>query len=72
MVALGSVSVTLKIQEIEKFLAEDEEVQVVCGCLVSGNWEGVPKSYIYVRNELTSIGHVILSGTRIVIAETLR
>ena len=58
--------------EIEKVLADDEELQVVRGCLASGNWEGAPKSYVCVRNELTFIGHVILRGTRIVIPEKLR
>ena len=29
-------------------------------------------SYVYVRNELTLIGHVILRGTRIVIPEKMR
>ena len=72
LVALGSVPVALKIQEIETVSAEDEELQVVRGCLVSGNWEGAPKSYVCVRNELTFIGHVILLGTRIVIPEKLR
>ena len=72
LVALGSVPVALKIQEIETVSAEDEELQVVRGCLVSGNWEGAPKSYVCVRNELTFIGHVILRGTRIVIPEKLR
>ena len=36
------------------------------------DWEGAPKSYVYVRNELTFIGHVILRGTQIVIPEKLR
>ena len=72
MVALGSVPVALKIQEIEKVSAEDEELQVVRGCLVSGNWEGAPKSYACVCNELIFIGHVILRGTQIVIPEKLR
>ena len=72
MVALESVPIALKIQEIEKVSADDEELQVVRGCLASGNWEGAPKSYVCVRNELTIIGHVILRGTRIVIPEKLR
>ena len=72
LVALGSVPVALKIQEIETVSAEDEELQVVRDCLVSGNWEGAPKSYVCVRNELTFIGHVILRGTRIVIPGKLR
>ena len=72
MVALQFVPIALKIQEIEKVSADDEELQVVRGCLASGNWEGAPKSYVCVRNELTFIGHVILRGTRIVIPEKLR
>ena len=72
MVALESVPIALKIQEIEKVSAEDEELRVVLGCLASGNWEGAPKSYVCVRNELTFIGHVIVRGTRIVIPEKLR
>ncbi|KAK2559429.1 Uncharacterized protein P5673_018062 [Acropora cervicornis] len=72
MVTLESVPIALKIQEIEKVSADDEELQVVRGCLASGNWEGAPKSYVCVRNELTFIGHVILRGTRIVIPEKLR
>ena len=72
MVALESVPIALKIQEIEKVSADDEELQVVRGCLASGNWEGAPMSYVCVRNELTFIGHVILRGTRIVIPEKLR
>lgn len=72
MVALESVPIALKIQEIEKVSADDQELQVVRGCLASGNWEGAPKSYVCVRNELTIIGHVILRGTRIVIPEKLR
>ena len=72
MVTLESVPIALKIQEIEKVSADDEELQVVLGCLASGNWEGAPKSYVCVRNELTFIGHVILRGTRIVIPEKLR
>ena len=40
--------------------------------LVSGNWEGAPKSYVCIRNEETFIGHVNLRGTRIMIPEKLR
>ena len=46
MVALESVPI-IKIQEIEKVSADDEELQVVRGCLASGNWEGF-RSHMYV------------------------
>ena len=72
MVALQAVSVALKIQEIERASADDEELQVVRSCLVSGNWEKAPKPYVMVRNELTFIGQVILRGTKIVIPKVLR
>ena len=72
MVALQAVPVALRIQEIESASADDEELQVVHSCLVSGNWEKAPKPCMMVRNELTFIGQVILRGTRIVIPKVLR
>ena len=64
MVALQAVPVAIKIQEIVD--EEDEELQAVRNCLVSGNWEKGPWSFMMVRNEL--IGQVILRGTRIVVS----
>lgn len=40
--------------------------------LVAERWNGAPKQYLPVRNELTFIGHVILRGTRIVMPQALR
>ena len=67
MVALSAVPIALKIQEIESTSAEDEHLQAVQSCLISGNWEKAPKPYVWVRSEPTYIGQVILRGTRIVI-----
>ena len=67
MVALSAVPIALKIQEIESTSAEDEHLQAVQSCLISGNWEKAPKPYVRVRSELTYIGQVILRGIRIVI-----
>ena len=64
MVALKSVAVAIKIQEIESASTEDEELQVVRNFLASGNWEKSPLSFRVVRNELTFIGQVTLRGTR--------
>ncbi|PFX17338.1 Uncharacterized protein K02A2.6 [Stylophora pistillata] len=72
MVALKAVLVAIKIQKIESASAEDEELQAVHNCLVGGNWEKGPRSFLMVRNELTFIGQVILRGTRIVIPKVLR
>ena len=72
MVSLSAVPIALKIQDIESASAEDEDLQVVRSCLISGNWETAPKPYVWVRNELIYIGQVILLGTRIVIPNILR
>ena len=72
MVTLSAFPVALTIQEIESASAEDEELQAVRSCLASGNWERALKTYMWVRNELTFIGQVILRGTRIVIPKVLR
>ncbi|XP_022808896.1 uncharacterized protein LOC111345868 [Stylophora pistillata] len=72
MVALKAVPVAIKIQEIESASAEDEELQAVHNCLVSGNWEKGARSFLMVRTELTFIGKVILRVTRVVIPKVLR
>ena len=63
MVELHAPPAALKIKEIERVSAEDPELQ----CLVKERFNGTPKQYLPVCNELTFIGHVFLRGTRIVI-----
>ena len=42
-------------------------------CFVTGNWNNLScKEFLPVKNELCSIGHIVLRGTRIVIPGTLR
>ena len=72
MITLQAVPVALRIQEIEEASARDVELQVVHECLHTGNWERAPKAYMMARNELASIGHVVLRGTRIVIPRELQ
>ena len=62
MVALIAVPAAVRIQDIESASAEDEELQTVRNCLVSGNWEKGPRSFVMVCNELTFIGQVIFQG----------
>lgn len=59
MVALSAIPVALKIQEIESASAEDEALQAVQSCLISGNWGKAPKPHVWVCNELTYIGRVM-------------
>lgn len=70
MVALNAVPITLKIQEIESASSEDENLQTVQSCLISGNWEQAPKPYAWVHNKLTGIDQVNLCGTRIMVPNT--
>ena len=62
----------LNIKEIEQGSAEDKELQVVRVCLVSGNWMNAPKEYVVGRNELKYIRKVIICGTTIIMATSLR
>ena len=70
MVALHAAPAALKIKEIERISPEDPELWAVRKCLVEERWNGAPKQYLPVRNELTFIGHVILRGTIIVSSST--
>ena len=72
MVALHAAPAALTIKEIERISPEDPELWAVRKCLVEERWNGAPKQYLPVRNELTFIGHVILRGTMIVMPQTLR
>jgi len=72
IVVLQAVPVAIKIKEIESAFAEHEELQSVCKCLASGNWEEGPWSFVMVRNELTFISHVILHAMQIVIPKVER
>ena len=65
IVALHAAPAALKMKEIERLSAEDPELQAVRRCLVEERWNGTPKQYLPVSNELTFIGHVILRGTKI-------
>ncbi|XP_061190233.1 uncharacterized protein K02A2.6-like [Saccostrea echinata] len=58
--------------DVEKESAGDLELHRVKEALQTGNWTDCEESYIAVKNELCSIGKVILRGTRIVIPTSLR
>ena len=71
-VTLGAVPVALRVQDIQEESSKDPELTVVRECIRSSNWETLPKEYKCVRNELTTIGFVVLRGTRIVIPRELQ
>jgi hypothetical protein len=60
------------IQDVEKESAGDQDLERVREALKSGDWTDCEESYISVRNELCSIGKVVLRGTRVVIPISMR
>ena len=72
LMALHAAPAALKTKETERVSAKDPELQAVRRCLVEERWNGAPKQYLPMHNELTFIGHVILRGTRIVLPQALR
>ena len=71
LMAFHAAPAALKTKETERVSAKDPELQAVRRCLVEERWNGAPKQYRPMRNELTFIGHVILRGARIVMPQAL-
>lgn len=60
-------------RQVEEFSDRDAELAEVRDCIRSGNWEDSKCSrYYYVREELCTVGKLVLRGTRIVIPQELR
>ena len=73
LISEGSTPTAMTTSEIEGVSSEDSDLEQVRKCLVTGNWNNLScKEFLPVKNELCSIGHLVLRGTRIVIPETLR
>ena len=73
LISEGSTPVAMTTSEIERASSEDSDLEQVRKCLVTGNWNNLScKEFSSVKDELCSIGHLVLRGTRIVIPETLR
>ena len=55
---------------VESALVEGPELQNVCQCIQSGQWDNCQnKTYIAVGAELCTIGQLVLHGNRIIIPE---
>ena len=64
MVTPRAVPIALRIQDIESASAENEDLQALQSCPISGNWEPKPKAWVH--NGLTDIGKVTLSGRSVI------
>ena len=65
--------IALTTREIEKASNADKELRNFRNCILSNDWLKLDcKSYLPVRSELTTIGFIVLRGTKIVIPSELR
>ena len=68
----GSTPVAMTTSEIERASSEDSDHEQGKKCLVTGNLNNLTcKEILPVTDELGSIGHIVLRGTRIVNPELL-
>ena len=70
-VAENATPKALSTGKVEKLSASDEELNEVHKAIHSDHWEKAP-NYSPVRYELSTIGRLVLRGTRIVIPKSLR
>ncbi|KAK3800038.1 hypothetical protein RRG08_029760 [Elysia crispata] len=59
-------------QEVEEASKDDPELQQVRQQLSNNKWDKSSKTFFPMRDELCSIGYLVLRGTRIVIPKALR
>ena len=65
--------IALSTHKIEKASNADKELRNLRNCILSNDWLKLDcKSYLPVRSELTTIGFIVLRGTRIVIPSEFR
>ena len=73
-VAKQVIPVAIKPREVEEASRIDSELISVRSCLESSKWdeslECMP--YYHIRNELCTLGYLVLRGSRIVIPKALR
>ena len=68
-----AMPIALTTREIEKASYADKELRNLRNCILSNDWLKLEcKSYLPVRSSLTTIGFIVLRGTRIVIPSELR
>lgn len=72
-ISLEATPNAMSTSEIETESERDPELYEIRKCLKTNNWNELSnKQYLPIRHELSSIGYLVLRGTRIVIPERLR
>ena len=68
----ASAPVAIPIRENEEESATNPEISQLRECISTGDWDKAPPQYKHVRNELSSLGKLVLRGTRLPIPRRLR
>ena len=71
-VAEVSAPEAIPIREIEEESALDPEISQLRECISTEDWDKAPPVYKAVRNELCTLGKLVLRGTRLLIPAKLR
>ena len=75
-VAENAVPKALTAKELELASHDDEELGKVRQCIKTGNWgevdSDIRRKYQAIQNELSTIGYLVLRGTRILVPEVHR
>ena len=70
-VAEASAPVAIPIRELEEESATNPEILQLQECISTGYWDKAPPQYKHVRNELSSLGKLVLRGVRLLIPRRL-
>ena len=71
-VAEASAPVAIPIRELEEESVTDPEISQLRECISTGDWDKAPPQYKHVRNELSSLGKLVLRAVRLLIPRRLR
>ena len=71
-VAENATPMVMSIQEIERESDIDAELSQLRKCIRTGEWDNAPSHYRAVRQELSTLGQLVLRGTRLLIPSRLR
>ena len=71
-VAENATPMVMSIQEIERESDVDAELSQLRKCIRTGEWDNAPSHYKVVRQELSTLGQLVLRGTRLLIPSRLR
>lgn len=68
----AAVPVAIRLSEIQEYSQKDQDIKLVREGINSGNWENSVALYKVFEGELSSVGDILMRGSRIIIPQELR